>query len=128
MRRELKLGPAQTETIKTIQEGLRNNTAAVHIRMLGEPGVGKTRLILEATSAADLSPLVVYCNASRFRDSFLMNELLRHDDEFSVILVIDECDADARSYIWNKFQYRGPRTKIISIYNEWEETSGHCER
>jgi hypothetical protein len=32
----------------------------IHIRLIGEPGVGKTRLILETLREKDLKPLVLY--------------------------------------------------------------------
>ena len=117
-------GQSQKELIANLQNELRRNDDTVHVRVLGEPGIGKTKLVLEATRTDDLSPLVIYCSASQFRDSVLMNELLRDDNQFSTILVIDECDPDSRSYIWDKLRYRGPRIKLIAIYNDYEEQSG----
>ena len=117
-------GQSQKELIANLQNELRRNDDTVHVRVLGEPGIGKTKLVLEATRTDDLSPLVIYCSASQFRDSVLMNELLRDDNQFSAVLVIDECDPDSRSYIWNKLRHRGPRIKLIAIYNDYEEQSG----
>jgi len=78
---------------------------------------GDTRRRFEATS--------YYCDsANKFRDSDLMNEILKEDNHFSCILIIDECDPDSRSYIWNKLIQCGPRLKIVSIYNDYEETTG----
>ncbi len=125
MRRPLKIGQTQEDRILSIQSELRKNGAPVHIHVWGEPGIGKTRLVLEATRAEDLQPLVVYCDsASRFRDSNLMYEILRDDNPFFAILVIDECDLDSRSYIWNKLQYHSPRIKLVSIYSEYDRTAG----
>ena len=117
-------GQSQDDAIAIIQNELRRNDDTVHVRVLGEPGIGKTKLVLEATRTDDLSPLVIYCSASHFRDSVLMNELLRDDNQFSAVLVIDECDPDSRSYIWNKLRHRGSRIKLITIYNDYEEKSG----
>ncbi len=118
-------GQPQEEFISNIQNALRKDGEATHIRVWGEPGIGKTRLILEGTRAEDLKPLVIYCDsANKFRDSNLMNELLREHNQFTSILIIDECDPDNRSYIWNKLKYCGPRIKLISIYNDLDETSG----
>ncbi|MYG07932.1 hypothetical protein F4167_15235, partial [Candidatus Poribacteria bacterium] len=117
-------GQSQDELIPKIQSELREKDNTVHVRVLGEPGIGKTKLVLEATRTDDLSPLVIYCTASQFRDSILMNEILRDDNPFSAILVIDECDADNRFYIWNKLQHRGPRIKLVSIYNESDPIPG----
>jgi hypothetical protein len=124
--RPFKAGNPQQQLIQSIQSELRRNAEAIHLRVWGEPGIGKTRLILESMRAYDLSPLVIYCDsASKFRDSELMNEILKEDNQFSAILVIDECDADARSYIWNKLKYSGSRIKVITIYNEYDATSGN---
>ena len=117
-------GQPQNELIANIQNELRRNDDTVHVRVWGEPGIGKTKLVLEATSIDDLFPLVIYCSASQFRDSVLMNELLRDDNQFSAVLVIDECNPDSRSYIWDKLRYRGPRIKLITIYNDYEERAG----
>lgn len=126
MKKAFKAGPAQEEFISNLQSELRRNSEAIHTRVWGEPGIGKTRLVLEATRGQDLEPLVIYCDAaSKFRESDLMNEVIRDDNQFWTILVIDECDLDSRSYIWDKLKYRGPRIKLVSIYNEQDETSGN---
>ena len=119
MRVQFSRGQSQDNSIATIQNELRQNNDTVHLRVLGEPGIGKTKLVLEATRTDDLSPLVIYCSASQFRDSVLMNQLLRDDNQFSAVLVIDECDPDSRSYIWNKLRHRGARIKLITIYNDY---------
>ena len=126
MRVQFVRGQSQNELIANIQNELRRNNDTVHLRVLGEPGIGKTKLVLEATRTEDLSPLVIYCSVSQFRDSNspLMTELLRDDSQFSAILVIDECDPDSRFYIWNKLRYSGPRIKLITIYNDYEERAG----
>ena len=125
MLKEFTEGESQRELIETLRAKLRNAVSTTHVRLWGEPGIGKTRLALEATRSDDLAPLVVYCDAAtKFRDGNLMNELLKEDNTFSVILVIDECDPDARSYIWNKFKHYGSRIKLVSLYGEYDPTSG----
>ena len=126
MKKEFKAGLPQNNFVCGVQTELRKNDEAVHIRICGEPGIGKTKLILEATRAEDLSPLVLYFDsASKFIDSNLMNEIVREDNQFSLILVIDECDQENRSLIWNKLKHHGTRIKIVSICNEYDETSGN---
>ncbi|MDE0016758.1 MAG: hypothetical protein OXU51_11255 [Candidatus Poribacteria bacterium] len=117
-------GESQDDQISEIQEKLRQNNDTIHLRVLGEPGIGKTKLVLETTREEDLAPLVIYCTASQFRDSVLMNEILRDDNSFSAILIIDECNQDSRSYIWNKLKYRESRIKLITIHHHYEERSG----
>ncbi len=126
MRKAFQAGEDQRKFLTAVRTELNRTDEAVHVRVTGEPGVGKTRAVLEATGAEDLMPVVVYCNsAAKFRYSELMHELLKEDNHFAVVLVVDECDADARSYIWNKLKNLGPRIKFISIYNELDETSGN---
>ena len=124
MSHPLKLGAAQSETIDAIRQELRKTGSAIHVRLYGEAGIGKTRIALEATAPNDLAPLVLYCQASEFRDSRLMYEMLRDGNSYKAIIVLDECDADSRSYIWNKFKFRGDRLKFVSIYNEWDSATG----
>ncbi len=126
MSREFKAGKTQKDFIFNLQNELRKNEEAIHLRISGESGIGKTRLALEATRIEDLESLIIYCENSRdFRNSNLMNELLKEDNHFFLVLVIDECDSDNSSNIWNKFKHQGQRIKIISIYSDFEETSGN---
>ena len=118
-------GQSQSELVPKIQNELREKVNTVHVRVLGEPGIGKTKLVLEAARTDDLSSLVIYCTASQFlQNRILMNEILKDDNPFSVILVIDECDPQNQFYIWDKLQHSGPRIKLITIYNDYEEKSG----
>ncbi len=110
---------AQIKLIEQISGEVAGNTdSAQHLRLLGEPGNGKTRLAFEALNTDYLRPLVIYTNARSFQDSVLMNEILKSDNSFNLILVLDECDEDALYYVWNRLKNRGPRIKLISIYNE----------
>ena len=115
---------AQDELIKKIRSELREKVNAVHVRVLGEPGIGKTKLVLEATRTDDLAPLVIYCTPAEFRASGLRREILREDNHFSAVLVVDECDPNSRSDIWNELQNQGPRIKLISIYNDYDSIVG----
>src|SRR5207244_3249139 len=49
MKPSLKLGPPQEALIEDIRRELRRNDQPIHISVQGEAGVGKTRLVLEAT-------------------------------------------------------------------------------
>lgn len=125
MKSDFRAGKSQEDFISSMRENLRKSTDAVHVRVLGEAGIGKTRLAMEATRAEDLEPLVIYSTAVQFRYSYLINEILREDNQFSAILVIDDCGQDSSAYIWNKLKYCGPRVKIISIYNDYDISSGN---
>lgn len=126
MRKKFISGKAPEDFIMRLQTELRRNHENVHVRVLGDPGIGKTRLVFEAIKVEDLQPFVIYCDtAINFRYSELTNEILRDDNSFSIILVLDECNLDTSSYIWNKFKNLKSKIKLISIYNEYEKTSGN---
>ena len=117
-------GQSQNELIQKIQNDLRRDDYPVHVRVWGEPGIGKTRLVLEATGVEDLSPLIVYCrSAVQFQSSDLMNEIC-FNDNLPAVVVVDECDPSSRFDIWYELQHYSPRIKLITIYNDYEERSG----
>jgi hypothetical protein len=117
MRGEFQPGPSQGKLVALIQQELRRSDRPVHVRVLGEAGIGKTRLVLEVTAAEDLCPLVIYTSATLLFNSDLMSELQRGD--FSAILVLDECNPESRALIWNRLKHR-KNIRIVSIYNEFE--------
>ena len=99
----LQLSEEQQRLIKTIRADLRGHKFR-HIRLIGEPGLGKTRIALEAVTADDLEPQALYVpHAEDFRGQ-LFNELLRNDTYENIILVIDECSERERASIWNSFR------------------------
>ncbi len=113
-------GQPQSDLIEEIQGQLRDPNRAAHIRVWGEPGIGKTRLVFEATKREEFSPLVIYSrSASNFESSPLMNTIL-YNDNLCAIIIIDECDPSSWARIWNELSYCGPRIKLITIYNDYE--------
>ena len=113
-------GQSQSDLIEKIRSKLRDPNRAAHMRVWGEPGIGKTRLVFEATRLEEFSPLVIYSRlASQFESGRLMNEILYNDD-LSAIVVIDECDPSSWARIWNQLSHCGPRIKLITIYNDYE--------
>ncbi|KAF0108436.1 MAG: hypothetical protein FD146_1010 [Anaerolineaceae bacterium] len=113
----------QKKYLNSIRDELRNNESSVHLRILGEAGVGKTRFVLEATNVDDLRPLVIYATASDFDQSSLMVTFVRNES-WNAIIVLDECDPDQRARIWNNLKNHSPRIKLISIYNELDDVAG----
>jgi len=125
MKKDFVSGSEHEKQIGSIREELRKTDKPVHIHIVGEPGIGKTRLVLEATKEEDITPLVIYCDdASKMLGSQLLNELLKDDNNGHAILVVDECEDKIRAHLWNKLQSRSPRIKLVSIYNESKGVSG----
>lgn len=109
------LGVPQRDFIQRVQTLLMGSELQ-HARVIGEPGIGKTRLVLEAIKEMpQLSAKAVYVpHAEYFQASKLFFELLKDDREYSAVLVIDECDDDDRASIFNALRGR-PRIKLVTI-------------
>jgi hypothetical protein len=121
----LHLAAPQSEVIEKIRVALQG-TNYQHVRVIGEPGIGKTRLVLEALSAEDLAPAVIYvAHAEDFQRSRLFNELLRADVSYYGIVVIDECIEKERASIWNAL--KGKRNIKLVTIDHGPERSGDDE-
>jgi hypothetical protein len=108
------LGETQSKRIKKIRELIR--TTSDHLRVIGEPGVGKSRLILEVLSDKDIAPSVIYIShAEDFQKSQLFNDLVRTDKDYYVTLVVDECQDKERASIWNVLKAYRDKCQLISI-------------
>ena len=100
-------GQSQEKLIEKIQNELRRSDQAVYVPVWGDPGVGKTRLVLEATKTDDLSPLVIYCDsAAQFESSVLMDAICS-DNNLSAIVVIDGCEPRNQIRIWDELKGQG---------------------
>lgn len=109
----------QRNRIEDARELLIGRDEAVHLPVTGDPGVGKTRTILEATDYEQLSPLVCYFEgADALTESPLWQALLVPESDLHAILVIDECSPTQASYLWEKLGGRGPRIALITIHHE----------
>ena len=114
MQLTLELGNEQEDFIKEMRAVLEND-AVQHIRVIGEPGIGKTRLVLESLSVEEIAPSVIYVPTGEdFQKSKLFNELLKPDRRYSAILVIDDCDNRDRASIWSALKGHAG-IKLITI-------------
>jgi hypothetical protein len=90
MRPEFIAALDQQRAIENLRAALRDDSQiSVHVRVLGEPGIGKTRLLLETTRAEDLRPVTLYADKGMKVDGALISAL--HKAKAArVILVVDE--------------------------------------
>ena len=115
-------GESQEKLIAKIQNEIRRDGHSEPLPVWGDPGIGKTRLVLEATKTDDLSPRVIYYRSpSQFRDSALMGELLHGDSQLSAVVVIDGCDPHSRTFIPRN---QNPQVKVITISNDCDGILG----
>lgn len=100
MQPALKVGQAQETFLESIRSCLQNSETP-HLRIIGEPGIGKTRLILEALSLPEFESLVIYAPLGyEFQNSQLLLDLVRLGNELQVIVVVDDCPEKERASIW----------------------------
>ncbi|KAF3998512.1 hypothetical protein [Glaciimonas immobilis] len=124
MTKQLALGDSQESFIGELQAAL-DGADIQHVRIVGEPGIGKSRLVLEAILRhPDFLANTLYVRqASDFQNSPLFNELLKKGRNYSVLLVVDECDDADRSAIWRALKGR-ELIKLVTIDHGPEASGG----
>ena len=121
----LYLGGEHKKYINDLREELRSNDQPIHIRVVGEPGIGKTRLILESTRTDDLAPLIVYAeDPEKLKGGNFLSKISRWDYNPFMVLVVDECDSVRRADLWNRLKGKSPGIKLVTIFNETDPSDG----
>jgi hypothetical protein len=119
MTQDFQPGPDQDSFMHSLRAELEKDVAAVQIHVGGEPGIGKTRLVLEATREPNLSSLVLYSNSpDALFDSGLFTCITAQDSHVTALLVVDECDPVNRRLIRNQVASCGRRIRLVTIFNE----------
>lgn len=114
MSNQVILSDEQEKLINALREKLLGE--AKHIRILGEPGIGKTRLVLEAVRVEEIAPCVLYvAHGARFSQTKLFRELLRETPKYPLVLVLDELSEREMSEVWGHLRNRCGALKIISL-------------
>ena len=111
----LSLGEKQKKIVEEMRLQLLINTEAVHLRVTGESGVGKTRLVLEALSDDRLHPIVIYSDKPNELESNygFLNYFAMPDNKMEIILVLDECSPDNAARYWNRMQGLQKRARLV---------------
>jgi hypothetical protein len=121
MTNAFEVSPEQSEAIARIRTGLQGDIK--HIRILGEPGLGKTRIVLEAVKDPDIAPYVLYIqHGSRFSQTILFRQLLKSGYVKPLVLVIDELPEHELADIWRHLKPRCGSLKIVSLDHGTDET------
>ena len=113
--------PEQFQMITRIRAGLQGETK--HIRVLGEPGLGKTRIVLESVKDENIAPYVLYIqHSSQFGQTRLFRQLLKTGYDKPLVLIIDELPESDLSDIWRHLKPRCGSLKIVSLDHGRDET------
>ncbi len=102
---------ARRQAIDSIRKQLIS-AGIVDVRVQGEAGVGKTRLVLEAVRTPDLSPLVAYVpDANAIAGEFLAHLVAENR---TAVLVVDECPAERHIKLVERLPAH-PAIKLVTI-------------
>ncbi len=120
--REMRLQLVETDEQQARLAGISAqllDDASNNLRVLGEAGSGKTRLVLEATRSEQIAPMVLYFESPK---RLLEHDVINGNLNFRAIFVVDECSVDNQIAIWNKIEKAADRIKLVTIYNEYTRT------
>lgn len=113
--------PEQNQLISQIRAGLQGE--AKHFRILGEPGLGKTRIVLEAVKDENIAPYTLYIqHGSQFGQTRLFRQLLKGGYVRPLVLVLDELPESELADIWRHLKPRCGSLKIVSLDHGRDET------
>lgn len=116
----------ELQDIKKIFEDFYNNkTSYSHLRILAEPGVGKTKAVLEFCKEYDFNTLYIE-TAEKFDDSELYSFLKKNKDVF-ITLIIDECNLSNAETFYGRLKNVIPKLKLITIYNDFKQDTSDLE-
>lgn len=124
----IEVSEEQAHLIERIRSRLQGDVK--HIRILGEPGLGKTRMALESLKDHGFAAYTLYvAHGSQFGQTKLFRQLLRSGRDKPLILVIDELSESELSEIWRHIKPRCGYLKIISIDHGRDDSyDDHIER
>lgn len=112
----------QDELISQIREVLQGEVK--HLRVLGEPGLGKTRIVLEAVKDKNIAPYVLYIqHGAEFGQTRLFRQLIRTKYDWPLVLIIDELQEEEMSGIWRHLKARCGQMKLITLDHGRDVTS-----
>jgi hypothetical protein len=107
---------SRAETIERIRAFLQSQAVGdPQLRLEGPPGVGKTRLVLEAVKTQEYSSRTLYALNADGQEvqQFLM--AVYNDQEASAIAVIDECSRTRQTILEQYAQLSKGRLKLICV-------------
>lgn len=116
----------ELHNIENIFDNFYNDkTDYKHLRILAEPGVGKTKAVLEFCKKYNFNTLYIE-TAEKFEDSNLYSFLKRNKD-ISITLIIDECNISNAETFYGRLKNTVPQLKLITIYNDFKQNTSDSE-
>lgn len=117
---------SKLQNIESIFDDFYNDkTNYRHLRILAEPGVGKTKAVLEFCKKYNFNTLYVD-TAEKFEDSKLYS-FLKRNKNVSITLIIDECNLSNAETFYGRLKNTIPQLKLITIYNDFKQNTSDSE-
>ena len=108
-----------------VRNFIENKSKSRHLRILAEPGTGKTKAILEFCKEYN-SNIIYVESAEKFEDSKFYSYLKQCSNQ-NFTLIIDECNLNNAQFFWNRLKNKLRDLKLITIYNEFTQDSSDSE-
>jgi len=105
----------RAETIGHIRSFLQSEALETTLRLEGRPGVGKTRLALEAVRTREYSSRALYFDDAENPDILRFLTAVSNDQESYVIAVLDECAWVRQTSLEQYAQLSRGRLKLICV-------------
>ena len=111
---EYQADDARTETIESIRQHVVREGEPVEVHVFGDTGVGKSRLVHEALSQDGVRERVLVATDPAIWDHGLLT-IIAGKPESSLILVVDDCDADDRRALTRLVGMSLGRVRLVTI-------------
>ena len=128
------LVPLHNEYVKKLWKGDFKKTPLFHeiydritnrqsFRLLGLPGLGKTRMVGEAFRGRDIDVYYCDCSEQNNRDVVLaIEKLMNHRGNKNQTVILDNCSQKLSGYAWDMINENGYNCQLITIYYDPRES------
>ncbi|RIK09792.1 MAG: hypothetical protein DCC49_05080 [Acidobacteria bacterium] len=112
---EFNADPARSDLIESIRGHIRRSqSSGSALHLVGDTGVGKSRLVFEALSRAGIEERVLVGAGPEAVDTALLAEIVQRGNA-SVVLVVDDCDSDGRNRIQRYVDMASGRIRLVTV-------------
>jgi hypothetical protein len=104
-------------SVRKLLKAQNRDNRAMHIRILGASGIGKTKTVVQILSDNDLKRNCIFFKSPEKYNNSNLKNYINGNKKVSLILVIDECGSRNTEQIFNEIEHNISNLKLITIYN-----------